>query len=157
MQLMVIFGPIQRLIRGIEATYMNRGRLTRRGFTLTEAMIAMVILSFATAAVILPFATGATMNAEGAKRTIAAKLAADKLEEITYSSIEACSGNFPPEMAGFFNDDNYNLILTDGAYSRFRRLVECTEEIRLETMWYVTVIVYYDEEEVLKMSRLFGP
>ena len=52
------------------------------GFTLIEAMIAMVILAFAAVSIILPFTTAADVQAEASRRALATKLAADKLEEL---------------------------------------------------------------------------
>jgi len=54
----------------------------RNGFTLAEAMIATVVLGIAAAGVLLPYTVGAAVRAEGTRRTLAAKLAGDLMEEI---------------------------------------------------------------------------
>ena len=54
----------------------------QKGFSLAEAMIATVVLGIAAAGVLLPFTSGATVRAEGMRRTLAAKLASDLMEEI---------------------------------------------------------------------------
>ncbi|MHC5062266.1 MAG: type IV pilus modification PilV family protein, partial [Planctomycetota bacterium] len=60
---------------------MISNRYNRKGFTLAEAMIAMVLLAFAASAVSMPFVAGAAVRQEGARRTLAAKLANDRLEQ----------------------------------------------------------------------------
>ncbi|MFB0554889.1 MAG: prepilin-type N-terminal cleavage/methylation domain-containing protein [Phycisphaerae bacterium] len=54
----------------------------RRGFTLAEAMMATVVLGIAATGVLLPFTSGAAVRAEGMRRTLAAKLAGDLMEQI---------------------------------------------------------------------------
>jgi len=54
----------------------------KHGFTLTEAMLAVTVLGFAAAGVLLPFVSGATVRAEGTRRTLAAELANDLMEQI---------------------------------------------------------------------------
>jgi type II secretory pathway pseudopilin PulG len=51
-----------------------------RGYTLAEAMLAVVIVGAAASGVLLPFAGGAAVRAEGQHRTLAAKLADDLIE-----------------------------------------------------------------------------
>jgi len=55
---------------------------SRRGFTLAEAMMAVVVLGIAAASLLLPFVSGAAVRAEGINRTLAARLASDLMEEI---------------------------------------------------------------------------
>lgn len=156
-----IFGLLQRDTRAYEAKFMNRSVLTRKGFTLIEATIAMIVLSVATAAVILPFATGATMNMEGARRTIAAKLAADKLEEIqghNFDDIEMHYTSDPLDGFGCLRDEMYTQILTDSIYNEYTRTISVIPySVGGEPLWGVTVTIRYDGIEVLKMSRLIGP
>ena len=59
-----------------------RHRAHRDGFTLVEATLAMVVLSMAAAGVLLPFADGASVQAEGLHRSLAASLANELLERI---------------------------------------------------------------------------
>ncbi len=136
---------------------MNRSVRTRKGFTLAEATIAMVVLSVATAAVILPFATGATMNMEGAKRTIAAKLAADMIEQIQGAdNVEAYDTH--GDGNGLLYDEQFQQILTDSVYNKYWRSVGVISfPVGGESLWWVTVTITYDGIEVLKLSRLIGP
>ncbi len=126
-------------------------------------MIAMVILAVATSAVILPFSAGAAVHAEGAKRTLAAKLAADLLEEIQnapaiidFDLIDDYYDNiFEP--AGMVRDAN-GQIFTDPVYSKFARISTCSlAPLGGEDLWWVTVEIRYDSLEVLRMSTLIGP
>lgn len=127
-----------------------------RGFTLTEATIAMVVLSVATAGVILPFSTGAAMNMEGSRRVLAAKLAAEYLEETASYDYDNVVAFRPPDQhAGMLMDAELNLI-ADEAYSRFSRFWTCSEVSGMTGLW-VTVIIKYDGAELLRMSRLIGP
>ena len=54
----------------------------RSGFTLAEATMALVLLGMAAAGVLLPFSDGASVQAEGRRRTLAALLADDLLARI---------------------------------------------------------------------------
>ena len=85
------------------------------------------MLSVATAAVILPFATGATMKIEGARRTIAAKLASDLIEQIQETDFDWIQTYYDD---GAFLDGNgwlvdemgmQILILTDSVYSKHQQ------------------------------------
>jgi len=51
------------------------------GFTLPEATMALVLLGIAAAGVLLPFGSGAAVQAEGWRKTLAAKLANDLVEK----------------------------------------------------------------------------
>ncbi|MDD5135632.1 MAG: type II secretion system protein [Phycisphaerae bacterium] len=52
------------------------------GFTLVEALMALVILSIAAAGLLLPFASSAEVQRQGCNETLAAKLASDLTEQI---------------------------------------------------------------------------
>lgn len=124
------------------------------GFTLAEAMIAMVILATATAAVILPFSAGAAVHTEGAKQTMAAHLAAELLERIKNDDSMYLGG---VEAQGMMFDAN-GQIYTDGAYGRFWRLWSCEyADVGGQSLKWATACVYYDDNEVLRMSTLVGP
>jgi prepilin-type N-terminal cleavage/methylation domain-containing protein len=128
------------------------------GFTLAEAMIAMVILATAASAVILPFSAGAAIHTEGAKQTMAAHLAAELLERIKnedFSILFIYDGYI--EAQGMMFDANWQ-IYTDGAYSRFWRRTTCTDAVvGGQSLTWATAYVYYDNNEVLRMSTLVGP
>lgn len=60
----------------------RRGIAVRRGFTLAEATLATALLGMAAAGVLLPFVGGATVQAEGVRRTLGTRLANDLIERI---------------------------------------------------------------------------
>jgi prepilin-type N-terminal cleavage/methylation domain-containing protein len=137
---------------------MKRGTKNRKAFTLAEAMIAMVILAIATSAVILPFSTAGALTQEGAKRTLAATLAADLLEEIQntdFAWIPMFYDNiFEP--AGTVRDANWQ-IFTDPVYSKFARLSTCsTANVGGEDLIWATVYIYHNNIEIFQISTLIG-
>ena len=140
---------------------MKYGNKNRKAFTLAEAMIAMVILAFATSAIILPFSTAGALAQEGGKRTLAATLAADLLEEIQntpYNQISLFYNNYF-EPAGTVRDANWQ-IFTDPVYSRFARLSTCSAaDVGGESLIWVTVYIYYNDNvnEIFQVSTLIGP
>ena len=119
----------------------------RRGFTLAEAMMAVVVLGIAAASVLLPFISGAAVRAEGVNRTLAARLASDLMEQILrlpFHDPQGTDYTSGPESgetvpAGFDNIDDYHgyaepqgqvkdatgTVFTDSAYANFSRNVTC--------------------------------
>ncbi len=118
----------------------------------------MVILAVATSAVILPFSTAGALAQEGAKRTLAATLAADLLEEIQnfdYDFIAMYDNYFEP--AGMVRDANMQ-IFTDPVYGRFARLSTCSDaSVGGESLIWATVYIYYNDIEIFEISTLIGP
>jgi len=112
-------------------------------------MMATVVLAIAAAGVLLPFASGAKVRAEGLRRTLAAKLAADLMEEITTRPFHDPDGsvydyNLGPDTGetaavDFDNIDDFHgysesqgqikdatgTAFTDPAYAKFSRDVSC--------------------------------
>jgi len=136
---------------------MKTNHYNRNGFTLTEAMMAMVILAVVSAGVILPFAGGAAVQNEGARRTIGAKLAGDLLEEIMNTDFEQVGAyDGYSEAAGQIKGVN-GQVLTGPVYTELSRTVTCSdayiEDVRL--IW-VTVIVSYRGDELVRLSTLIG-
>ncbi len=147
-------------------------RYNRKGFTLAEAMIAMVLLAFAASTVSMPFVAGAAVRAEGARRTIAAKLAHDRLEQLE----QIASNNYDqlwwyegwPEFPGSL-EDGAGGFLTDPIYSKFYRYSKVVP-FHVSNGWFervdlgddsdfslVTVIVSYDEGLMdVRLSTLIG-
>jgi len=74
------------------------------GFTLAEAMMATVILGMAAAGILLPFTTGAKVQAEGIRRTLAAKLASDLMEQIISTPSAQVDGYTYIELQGQIKD-----------------------------------------------------
>ena len=118
----------------------------RRGFTLIEAMMAVMVLGIAAASVLLPFISGAAVRAEGINRTLAARLASDLMEQILRlpfhdpdggSSVGPEPGETGP--SSFDNIDDYHgytesqgqvkdaagVVFTDSVYANFSRNVTC--------------------------------
>lgn len=148
--------------------------MRQRGFTLAEAMLAVVVLGIAAAGILLPFSSGARVRAEGMRRTLAAKLAGDLMEQITAKPFEDPNG----ETAGDFDDiddfdgyeeaegqikDSSGTVFTDLSYARFGRSAECKyayvpqESELYDSMFIlVTVRVYYSGDEIVAINRLVG-
>jgi hypothetical protein len=128
------------------------------GYTLAEAMLAVVIVGMAASGVLLPFASGEAVRAEGMHRTLAAKLAADKIDEIVatadYNDCSEPQGQIEDATGTMFTD-------ADAAYANFSRAVICQEvfvpqqdETLPATFIRVTVKVYYRGREIVGISRL---
>ena len=133
-------------------------RYNRKGFTLAEAMIAVVLLAFAASAVSMPFVAGAAVRKEGAQRTLAAKLAHDLMEEIvsTYFDqiIEDYDGSY--EHNGMVENINGEFF-TDPVYADFRRIVSCTPAtVSGVGLLWVTVYIYRNNDFMLSLSTLVG-
>lgn len=112
-------------------------------------MIATALLGIAAAGVILPFSSGAAVQAEGTRRTLAAKLASDLLEQIIHKPFHDPDGSSYYYNAGpdagetavedFDNIDDFHgyaesqgqvkdatwTVFSDTNYSRFSRDVSC--------------------------------
>ncbi|MFC1781949.1 prepilin-type N-terminal cleavage/methylation domain-containing protein [Planctomycetota bacterium] len=141
----------------------NSNRI-RRGFTLAEAMMAVVVLSVAAAGVLLPFSSGATIRAEGLHRTLGARLASDLIEEIVNTSFEQIItyyGDYS-EAQGQIKDAT-GVVFTDPAYSNFSRSASCvyvdvpvssTEFSSDVEFILVTVEVNYSGKSIAVINRL---
>ena len=129
-----------------------------KGFTLAESMIAMTILAVATAGVILPFAGGSAIRSDIAKRTVAARLAADLLEEITNSDFDNIIMNYD----GFFQSpggitDAAGAVVTNPESANFYRVASCQPAVVAgEDLVWATVYIYENGAEFLKLSTLIG-
>ena len=138
---------------------MKRKRNNRRGFTLAEAMMAVVVLSIASTGVILPFTGGASMQIDGARRTLSTKLASDLLEKIVatdYLDIPKEYGVYF-EFEGAMVDNNGN-TLDDPLYAGFRRVATTeTASVNGNDLFWITVTTYYKGGEFAELSTLVGP
>lgn len=109
-----------------------------------EAMLAVVVLSIAAAGVLLPFVSGAAVRAEGARRTLAAGLASDLMEQILrlpfHDPTDSASDYSPgPDAGDLDNVDDYHgytelqgqvkdatgAVFSDPKYANFSRNVTC--------------------------------
>ena len=134
-----------------------------RGFTLAEAMMAVVVLSIAVAGIILPFTAGTTIRAEGMRRTLATSLAADLMEKINNTPYDDIVSDYNyTESQGQVKDYNNN-IFTSPNYANFSRQVVC-EYVRVSQQFpgtqpcfiRATVIVSYNGNELVTLTRLIG-
>jgi len=133
------------------------------GFTLAEAMIAMVVLGMAAAGVLLPFSSGASVQAEGLRSTLAAKLASDLIEQVINTQFNQIVSNYNyTESQGQVKDAQGN-DFTDPAYSNFSRTVT-TQYVNVpisdgvfstDTGYIlVTVEVFYNDRPLATLNRL---
>jgi len=147
----------------------------RKGFTLAEAMIAVTLLAFAASAVSMPYVAGAASRAEGARRTLAAKLAGDRLEQLEQianidydNQLWWYDGWY--EFPGCLEDGNGG-FLADPVYSDFTRFSNVVpfrvsngvlEQVAFvdfadSDFCLVTVTVSYDEGLMnVRLSTLIG-
>ena len=136
----------------------------RKGFSLAEAMLAVVVLGVAAAGVLLPYTSGAKVRAEGLRRTLGAKLANDLMEQIVKTPFENIVSAYDgySEAQGQVKDVS-GTVFTDSNYDSFSRNASCEyvyvpqeggdkepEFIR------ATVRVYYNGAEMVIISRLIS-
>ncbi|UCG59924.1 MAG: prepilin-type N-terminal cleavage/methylation domain-containing protein [Phycisphaerales bacterium] len=133
-----------------------------RGYTLAEAMMAVVVLSAAAAGVLLPFSSGAVVQSEGMRRTLAAKLAADLTQQILNTPADQIIGTYDgySEPQGQVKDAG-GTVFTDLNYAKFSRDVGCQyvyvpQESGTTTPQFIriTVRVYYEGREIATVNRL---
>ncbi len=135
----------------------------KKGFTLAESLMASVILSITAAGILVPFTTGATMQAEGNHRTLAARLAADLIEEIINESFDQIIAAYNyTESQGYVKDASGS-VFSNFNYAKFSRTVTCSyvyvpqETGATETKFILaTVRVSYDDKELMVLNRLIG-
>jgi len=132
----------------------------QRGFTLAEAMMATVVLGIAAAGVLLPFTSGAAVRAEGMRRTLAAKLAGDLMEEIVNTPFDEIVDSYEAE--GQIKDAG-GAVFTDSNYARLSRSSICDyahvpQESGSGAFKFIlaTVRVYYRGKEIATINRLIS-
>lgn len=155
---------------------MRGSRNNRKGFTLTEALVAMVVLTIAAGGIILPYSSGASVQLEGNRMALAAKLAHDMLEQIvssdfediieTYNGYSEAQGQILDDEGGVFSDSvvmyvdesNDTVTVPSGSdYAKFSRNVSCqTAYIGDVEMVWVTVRVYYEGTLSVSLNTLIG-
>lgn len=135
-----------------------------RGFTLAEALMAVVILGIAAAGVLLPFSSGAMVQAEGVRRTIAAKMASDLMEQIVQTPFEDIVSTYDgyAEPQGQMKDAG-GTVFSEATYANYSREASCqyvyvpqesgtTEAVLIQA----EVRVYYSGKPVAVINRLIG-
>ncbi len=136
----------------------------RRGFTLVEAMLAVVVLAIASAGVLMPFVSGATVRAEGIRRTLAADLASDLMEQVIKTPFGQIVTNYNyTELRGQVKDAT-GVVFTDPKYANFSRKVTCAYaaaspqslpgDLTKCNFILVTVRVDYSGKETATIRRL---
>jgi type II secretory pathway pseudopilin PulG len=139
------------------------------GFTLAEAMIATVVLGIAAAGVLMPFVAGARSRAEGQRRTLAAKLAADLMEQIVNTEPNQIVGTWNISESQGQVKDMTGAVFSDPAYANYSRQAQCAEVYVSQEEGYsdpvgaddplfiwANVKVYYNGVELASISRLIS-
>lgn len=136
----------------------------RHGYTLAEALITVVVLGIAAAGLLLPFTSGAAVQAEGTRRTLAAKLASDLMEQIIAQPFDQIVGlyNGYTEPQGQVKAAT-GAVFTDPAYAKFSRKVSCSyvylpQESGAAPPQFirVTIEVYFNGRQIASITRLIG-
>ena len=134
----------------------------RRGFTLAEAMLAVVVLGIAAAGLLLPFSSGARLRVEGMHRTLGAKLASHLMEQIVHTSFDQIMDDYDgySEAEGQVKNAAGETF-TDLNYAKFSRDVNCDyvyvaqESGTTDAIFIlVTVRVYWNGENIVTINRL---
>ncbi|MFH1718502.1 MAG: prepilin-type N-terminal cleavage/methylation domain-containing protein [Planctomycetota bacterium] len=138
--------------------------ITAGGFTLVEAMLAVVILGIAAAGVLLPFTSGASVRAEGIRRTLGARLASDLIEKVVKTPFADIKGSYNYSEPQGMVKDAAGVVFTDSNYANFSRSVTCNyatvpqqptpADPTKSNFILVTVQVNYSGKKVATISRL---
>ncbi|MBN2182412.1 MAG: prepilin-type N-terminal cleavage/methylation domain-containing protein [Sedimentisphaerales bacterium] len=137
----------------------------RRGFTLAEAMMAVVVLSIAAAGVLLPFSSGAVVRAEGVRKTLSAKLASDLIEVIVNTPFDQITNfeGYSESQGHIVRDFDTGEEFANPLYENFSRSVSCVNvDVPVSPTAFsqdigfvlVTVQVRYNGRQVASISRL---
>ena len=128
--------------------------------------MATVVLGIAAAGVLLPFISGASVRAEGVRRTLAAKLTSDLMEEIISTEFDQIIDKY-----GTHNESQGHIVkdfdtaaeFTDSMYANFSRDATCEyvyvpQESETGEARFIraTVRVYYKGGEIAIINRLIG-
>jgi len=126
----------------------------RKGFSLAEAVIATVVLGIAAAGVLLPFTSGVSVRAEGARRTLGAKLASDLMEEIIKTPFDDIKTTYETYTEQVQVKDANGV--SDPAYDNFSRGASYEDDASQPFFIIVTVWVKYNGNEIVRLSRLIS-
>ena len=134
----------------------------RKGFSLAEAMMATVVLGIAAAGVLLPFTAGAAARAEGGRRTLASRLAAELVEQIIQTDFDQIIPGYDGyvEAQGHVKDAD-GAEFTDSRYAKFSKSASCEyvympQESGAASPRFIliTVSVHYNGNEMVRAKRL---
>ena len=118
--------------------------------------MATVVLGIAASGVLLPFASGARVRVEGMRRTLAAKLAGDFIEQIVNTPFRDILTSYD-EPEGQIRDAAGNLFTdTDLSYANFSRTATCELWGGSDYLILVTVRVYYSGKQITTVNRLIA-
>jgi len=141
---------------------MIKAATKNEAFTLAEALIALVILTIASAGLILPFASSAAVQQQGCNETIAAKLAADLVEQIintSFNQIVPTYGSYAESKGQVKNASG--VVFSDPIYANFSRGAVCEyvympqqQSIGTPNFIRITVRVYQDGLKLVEVVRL---
>lgn len=136
--------------------------IKNNAFTLVEALMALVILSIATAGILLPAASSVEVQQQGCEKTLAAKLACDLMEQIIatdYSLIVPTYGSYT-ELKGQVKDAK-SVVFLDTIYANFSRTASCVYVYMPQQVNYgtpnfikITISVYYNGLKLAEVVRL---
>lgn len=124
----------------------------------------MVILGMAAAGVLLPFADGASVQAEGVHRSLAAGLANDLLERIVTTPFDQVIATWDgyAEAQGQLKDTS-GTTFTDPIYANYSRDVSCSYVyvpqqggMAAPNFLLASVRVYYRGMEIAAVHRLIS-
>lgn len=134
------------------------------GYTLAESLMAIIVLAIAAAGVLLPYSQGAAVQAEGTRRTVAAALCHDLLEEIAAADFEQIITEYDAysEAEGQIKDAA-GQVLSGPAYEGLSRQVSCSyvktaqQSAEGDAVFILaTVTVFHRGNELASISRLIG-
>ena len=135
-----------------------------RGFTLFEALLALVVLMIAAAGLILPFASSAAVQEQGCSQTIATKLACDLVEQIIadpngFNLIKHDYDGYTEQKGHIKNAAGADF--TDPMYADFSREAVCEycrplpqQDFGAYNFIRITVRVYQNGLELAEVTRL---
>ncbi|HSV27271.1 MAG TPA: prepilin-type N-terminal cleavage/methylation domain-containing protein [Sedimentisphaerales bacterium] len=134
------------------------------GFTLIEALLAVVLLGMAASSILLPFTAGAILRKEGAARTLASNLASEQMEKISRTPFaEIVSTWNGHSEAGSELTDGQNNLLSGVIYSSFTRTTRCVyvqasqqTGLMQPSLIHVTVEVTYRGAPLVTLNRLLS-
>ena len=136
----------------------------QRGFTLIEATLAMILLGMAAAGVLLPFVGGASVQADGQHRTLAAILANDQIERIVATPFDDLVSQYNYTEAKGQVRDASGTVFSDPMYANFSRRTsydkvfvdQQTDEDVVADFILITVRVWYQGQELATIRRLIS-
>ena len=112
---------------------------------------------------LLPFGSGAEVRAEGGRRTIAAKLASDLMEQVLDTPFAQVTADYNYSESKGQVRDGEGAVLGDSIYSNFSREVSSeyvyvSGESGTSPPQFIrtTIKVYYNGREMISLSGLVG-